>query len=54
MLYFEMLKSEELDFYETEASYVLPMLEIVRLNVGKVDEICYRVHHRDETLTEVE
>lgn len=39
-----MLKSEELDFYETEASYVLAMLEIIRLNVGKADGIGYRVH----------
>lgn len=34
MMYFWILKSAELEFYQTEASYIIPLLEMTRLQVG--------------------
>lgn len=36
MVYFWILKCKEIDFYETEASYMLPMLEMVALQHGLI------------------
>lgn len=36
MMYFWILKCGEVDFYSTEASFVLPLLEMVRLQIGVV------------------
>ena len=36
MMYFWLLKSSEISFYETEASFIFPLLEMVRLNIGYI------------------
>lgn len=52
MHFMHILKSAEVDFYETEASFVIPMLETIRLNVNKIDKNLFTVLPR--TATEVE
>ena len=50
--YMHILKCDEIDFYETEAAFVIPMLEAVRLQISKIDEVLFDVVARKETETE--
>ena len=37
------LKCDEIDFYETEAAFVIPMLETIQLNILRIDEVLFEV-----------
>ena len=52
MHYMQILKCAEIDFYETEASFVIPMMETVRLRVMKIKENLFTVNPRDKTQVE--
>ena len=43
MHFMHILKSAEIDFYETEASFVFPMLETIRLNIMKINKNLFQV-----------
>lgn len=45
MNYFWILKSAEVDFYETEASFTTPLLEMLRLKVKKVEAPLYTIRY---------
>ena len=52
MHYMQILKCAEIDFYETEASFVIPMLETVRLHVMKIRQNLFTVEPRQKTPVE--
>ena len=37
------LKCDEIDFYETEAAFVIPMLEATKLGIVKINEVLFGV-----------
>ena len=41
--YMHILKCDEIDFYETEAAFVIPMLEATKLGIVKIDEVLFEV-----------
>ena len=41
--YMHILKCEEIDFYETEAAFIFPLLESIRLNLLKIPEVLFEV-----------
>ena len=43
MNYFWVLKSGEVDFYESEASFVIPMLEMVRMKFKSIKEVVFKI-----------
>jgi hypothetical protein len=46
------LKSGELDFYETEAAFFILAMETMRLQMGQINAVLYRVHKRLYTSVE--
>lgn len=49
---FWMLKSEELDFYETESSFVTHMMESIKLEIFIINETMVKINSRNQTAIE--
>lgn len=49
MIYFWILKSEEISFYEAEASFIFPLIELTRAAFGRTKTPLFNVFVQSQT-----
>ena len=49
MLFMWYLKCEEIDFYESESSFTMPLMEMTKARVKFINATGYKISSREET-----